>query len=183
MSPIATSMIVFVCVFGGALVGMLLHAVLPQNHLSAETKGAVNLGTGIIGKMAALVFGLLVASAKGSYDTQSNELTDVSSRILLPNCGVSSNGLPQLMVSIHILGTRRCKLVFRGLEQTIKAMPGTPHPRIAWLTSSHSPSQRAFNTSKMHFFPMLGERNCLCFSWAALLGGRRQAKHSNTKAR
>jgi fluoride ion exporter CrcB/FEX len=89
MNPIATSMIVFACVFGGALVGMLLHSVLPQNHVSAETKGAVNLGTGIIGTMAALVLGLLVASAKGSYDTQSNELTDVSSRILLPNCGVS----------------------------------------------------------------------------------------------
>ena len=54
-----------------ALVGMLLHSVLPQNHLSAETKGAVNLGTGIIGTMAALVLGRLVASAKGSYDTQS----------------------------------------------------------------------------------------------------------------
>ena len=127
-----------------------------QNHLSAETKNIVNLGTGIIGTMAALVLGRLVASAKGSYDTQSNELTDVSSRILLPNCGVSGNGLPQLMVAIQILGTRRCKLVFRGLKQTIKAMRGAPHPGIAWLTSSHSPSQRAFNTGKMHFFPILG---------------------------
>jgi hypothetical protein len=62
---------------------MLLHSVLPQNHLSAETKGIVNLGAGIIGTMAALVLGLLVASAKNAYDTQSNELTDVSSRILL----------------------------------------------------------------------------------------------------
>src|SRR4051812_48908471 len=83
MSPMATSMIVFACVFGGALAGMLLHSVLPQNHLSTETRSVVNLGTGVIGTMAALVLGLLVASAKGSYDTQSNELTDLSSRILL----------------------------------------------------------------------------------------------------
>jgi hypothetical protein len=38
MNPIAVSMNVFACVFGGALFGMLLHSVLPQNHLSAETK-------------------------------------------------------------------------------------------------------------------------------------------------
>jgi hypothetical protein len=38
---------------------------------------------GLIATMAALVLGLLIASAKGSFDTQSNELTDMSSRIVL----------------------------------------------------------------------------------------------------
>ena len=83
MSPIATSLLVFVCVFGGALFGMFLRSRLPEHHLSAESQRVVSLGAGIIGTMAALVLGLLVASAKGSYDTQSDEMMDFSSRIVL----------------------------------------------------------------------------------------------------
>ncbi len=63
MSSVAISLSVFVCVFGGVLLGMFLRTALPQDHLSADSKGAVNLGIGMIGTMAALVLGLLVASA------------------------------------------------------------------------------------------------------------------------
>jgi hypothetical protein len=83
MSSIAISSIVFAFVFGGALVGMYLRAVLPQHHLSAESKETVKLGMGLVATMAALVLGFLVSSAKGSYDAQSTELTDMSSKIVL----------------------------------------------------------------------------------------------------
>jgi len=83
MTSITISLIVLACVFGGALVGLLLHAVLPQHHLSSETKDIVKLGMGLVGTMAALVLGLLVASAKGSYDAQSAELTQMAANIAL----------------------------------------------------------------------------------------------------
>jgi hypothetical protein len=83
MSSTTISLIAFACVFGGALLGILLHAVLPQHHLSNESKDIVKLGMGLVGTMAALVLGLLVASAKGSYDTQSAELTKMSANIAL----------------------------------------------------------------------------------------------------
>jgi hypothetical protein len=38
---------------------------------------------GLIGTMAALVLGLLVASAKGFYDTQSSDLTEMSAKVVL----------------------------------------------------------------------------------------------------
>lgn len=41
----------------------------------------MKLGMGTIATMTALVLGLLVASAKGSYDTQSRELTEMSAKI------------------------------------------------------------------------------------------------------
>ena len=81
MSSITISLIVLASVFGGALVGIFLHAVLPQHHLTNETKDIVKLGMGLVGTMAALVLGLLVASAKGSYDAQSAELTQMSANI------------------------------------------------------------------------------------------------------
>jgi hypothetical protein len=83
MSSITISLIVFACIFGGALLGLLLRAVLPQHHLTSETKDIVKLGMGLVGTMAALVLGLLVASAKGSYDAQSAELTQLSANIAL----------------------------------------------------------------------------------------------------
>ena len=83
MSPITISLIVFASVFGGALLGILLHASLPQHHLASDSKDIVKLGMGLVGTMSALVLGLLVASAKGSYDAQSAELTQMSANIAL----------------------------------------------------------------------------------------------------
>ena len=77
------SLIVFACVFGGALFGLLLRAILPEHHLSKETQDIVKLGMGLVGTMAALVLGLLVASAKGSYDAESAEITQLSANIAL----------------------------------------------------------------------------------------------------
>jgi hypothetical protein len=83
MNPLTVGLIVFVCVFGGALLGIFLHSSLPEHHLGADSKDIVKLGMGLVATMAALVLGLLVASAKGSYDTQSAELTKMSANIAL----------------------------------------------------------------------------------------------------
>src|ERR1700731_4796013 len=79
MNAIALSCITFVCISGGALLGMFL----PGHHLSTDDKDVVRLGTGLIGTIAALVLGLLIASAKGSYDTQSTQVTRMTSNVVL----------------------------------------------------------------------------------------------------
>src|SRR5215475_9732110 len=76
VSSIAISLIVFAFVFGGVLLGMFLHAVLPHHHLEIESKDIMKVGT-----MAALILGLLVASVKGSYDAESAELTQMSANV------------------------------------------------------------------------------------------------------
>jgi hypothetical protein len=82
VSSFAISLIVFLFIFGGALLGFVLHTVLPERHLGPESRQVVTLGMGVIGTMSALVLGLLVASAKGTYDAQNNELMDASSKII-----------------------------------------------------------------------------------------------------
>ena len=76
------SLIVFASVFGGALLGALLHRCLPDHHLSSESKEIVRLGTGLVGTMTALVLGLLVASAKNSYDTERSEVITMATKII-----------------------------------------------------------------------------------------------------
>jgi len=83
VSPIAVSCIVLACVFGGALLGMALHTILPEQHLSSDSKDVIKLGMGLIATMSALVLALLISSAKGSYDTQRNELTQAAAKIIL----------------------------------------------------------------------------------------------------
>jgi hypothetical protein len=83
MEPITASVIVFVFVFGGALLGMFLHTRLREHHLIAESKNVVVAGIGLVGTMAAIVLGMLISSAKGYYDTQNTELTQMSANIIL----------------------------------------------------------------------------------------------------
>jgi len=62
---------------------MYLGTILPKHHLSTDSKGIIQLGTGLIATMAALVLGLLIASAKNSYDTRKSELVEVSAKIAI----------------------------------------------------------------------------------------------------
>jgi hypothetical protein len=83
VSALETSAIVFGLVLGGASLGMLLRVTLPQHHLSDNSKEVVKMGMGFVATMSALVLGLLISSAKSSYDAQSSELNVVSSEIIL----------------------------------------------------------------------------------------------------
>jgi len=83
MTAIATAAIVFACAVAGALLGMFLSRLLPEGHLRSDSKDVVRLGMGLLATIAGMVLGLLVASAKGSYDAQSSELTQMAANVAL----------------------------------------------------------------------------------------------------
>ncbi len=83
MSPLAVSCFVFAIILSGIAGGMLLRKVLPQDHLADDTKDVVRLGTGLIATIGALVLGLLIASAKSSYDGQSGQIKQLTANIIL----------------------------------------------------------------------------------------------------
>jgi hypothetical protein len=83
VSPNEISAIVLACVFGGAMLGMWLRGVVPEHHLSAESKDVIKLGVGLVGTMTALLLGLLVASAKSSFDTRRSELIQFAANTIL----------------------------------------------------------------------------------------------------
>jgi hypothetical protein len=83
MNSIEISSITFVFAFGGAMLGMYLRTALPEHHLSSDSKDAVKVAMALVSTMSALVLGMLIASAKSSYDTQKNELTSMSSKLIL----------------------------------------------------------------------------------------------------
>jgi hypothetical protein len=83
VSPLAISLLVFVCIAGAGLLGMVVGQRLPEHHLRQESKDAIKQGLAVIATLAALVLGLLVASAKGGYDTQTNAVRQLAADILL----------------------------------------------------------------------------------------------------
>jgi len=83
MSALAVASIIFVCLAASALLGLFLHSRVPVDHLSTESKDVVKLAMGLIATMAALVLGLLTASAKSSFDTWNNEVKQSAAQIIL----------------------------------------------------------------------------------------------------
>jgi hypothetical protein len=75
MSPVADAIFVLASVFGSGLLGLSLRSVLPERHLREDSLGMVRLCKGVIATLAALVLGLLVASAKANYDRVNDEIT------------------------------------------------------------------------------------------------------------
>ena len=82
MTSTTTGLCVFACAFGASVAAMLVRSALPEHHLNSDTKDLVKLAMGLVATMAALVLGLLVASAKGSYDTQKAEVIQMAGKVV-----------------------------------------------------------------------------------------------------
>ena len=70
-------------VAAGTLLGMYLRVILPEHHLSEDSKDIIRISTAMIATLAALVVGLLIASAKSSFDSKNSALTRSASRFVL----------------------------------------------------------------------------------------------------
>jgi hypothetical protein len=55
--------------------------MLPQEHLSSDSRDVIKLAIGLVATMSALVLGLLVSSAKGSYDTERSEVIQMAAKV------------------------------------------------------------------------------------------------------
>ena len=59
MNSAAVSFLVFALTFTGALIGMALRRVLPQDHLDQDAKDTMRLAVGLVVTMTGLVLGML----------------------------------------------------------------------------------------------------------------------------
>ncbi len=68
----------FVAIFGGALLGVFAARILPEHHLTSETRTAVSVSVAVVGTLSALVIGLMISTASTSFTARSRELTEIS---------------------------------------------------------------------------------------------------------
>ena len=118
MSPLLMSVIAFACVLGGMFLGMFLRNRLPEHHLSAATKDVVRLGTGLIGTIAGLVLGLLIASANSTYETQSSQVQQLTANIVLLDRTLAQYG-PETDLARNLLRRGVASMADRIWRETV----------------------------------------------------------------
>jgi hypothetical protein len=82
MNSLVMAATLFVCALGSALLGMAIQRRLPKQHLSTESKDAIKQCIGLVATMTALILGLLTASAKGTYDQEKSQVTQMAVKIM-----------------------------------------------------------------------------------------------------
>jgi Na+/H+ antiporter NhaC len=83
MKDLLISFLVFALIFGGAVAGMAARPLLSEHHLQSDTKDVVKLTAGLIGTLTALVLGLLIASAKSTFDQKTGQVRQLTATIIL----------------------------------------------------------------------------------------------------
>jgi hypothetical protein len=82
LNSIAISLIFVTFVMSGALLGGFIRSRLPKHHLDGDTKDIVKAGIGILATLSALVPGLIVASAKTSFDSKTEEIQTAAVKLM-----------------------------------------------------------------------------------------------------
>jgi len=81
MNATLTAGMVAASLLAAVLVGRYLRRLLPEAHRSAETRDTVKLAMGLVATMTALLLGLLVSSAKSSYDATRGQVIHMAARV------------------------------------------------------------------------------------------------------
>jgi hypothetical protein len=81
MNNTQTSLLILTGLVATVPVGRIVRRRLPDPHLSSESRDGVKQAMGLVATMTALLLGLLVGSAKGTYHTQRNEVIQMAAQV------------------------------------------------------------------------------------------------------
>src|SRR4030095_6356869 len=138
MNSTVVGALVFAVLFGAGILGVRVRAMLPEDHLSPETKDGVKVGMGLVATMAALVLGLLVASTKGAYDTQKSEVAQMAAKIVF---------LDRVLANYGSESAESRDLLRRSVGSAINHMwPDKKSSQTAQLDPSTSSGEAFFNS-------------------------------------
>jgi hypothetical protein len=83
MSAILVGLIVFALLFGGALFGMFLGWILPNQHLTSEARDVIRIVMAMLATLTAVVLGLLTGAAINSLAEKDGELRSAGVQFIM----------------------------------------------------------------------------------------------------
>lgn len=92
MYEIETAVLVFVLLLTGTAAGVFVRPLLPEEHKAHETVQLIQLVMGMLVTFAALVLGLMTASAKTNFDTVGNDFRTYSADLIQLNTTLRQYG-------------------------------------------------------------------------------------------
>jgi hypothetical protein len=102
MSATVTSLVVASGVFLAGFCALVFFPKLPTHHRTNETRDVVRLGIGIVSLLTSLVLGLLIASAKSTFDTTDGQMRAYAADFIvldqvLRNYGPEADGVRSVL--------------------------------------------------------------------------------------
>jgi hypothetical protein len=113
MDPLIVGLISVVCISIGLLVGVFLQNILPARHLDAASKDTVRIGAGMLATLTALVLGLLVSSAKSSFDAMNTAIASGGAKVVMLDRVLANYGPQANEVKRSAMIFRCCVVSFR----------------------------------------------------------------------
>ena len=132
MNTTFTALIVFGCLVGAVLLGRALRRILPEEHLTADSRDTIKLAMGLVATMAALVLGLLVSSQRAPTTLSGSEVIQMAAKVAFFD-RVFTNYGPEAA------GARA------GFHETVKDAVRQMWPGEAGVPAHLAPSARAGN--------------------------------------
>jgi Protein of unknown function (DUF4239) len=127
LSALAISLVAFVIMLGGAAAGVVLRRSLPKHHLDDNSKDVVRLGSALIATLSALVLGLLITSAKNAYDTQRNEIRQITAKLVVLDSQLERYG-PEARTARELQRQAIDPMIDRIWgERAVKSSTGAPY--------------------------------------------------------
>jgi hypothetical protein len=82
MVSIQVGIIIVAILFGSAMLAALVGRLLPENHLSPETKSVVSVSMAAVATLGALTLGLLISTSNTSFIAAQQQITQISADLI-----------------------------------------------------------------------------------------------------
>jgi hypothetical protein len=132
VNSIAVAGTVFGLLCAGVLSGLALRHRIPDDYLSPDSKDVIKLATGLVGTLTALVLGLLIATAKSSYDAKNDQIKQITAQIIFLDASLVQYGPEARMPRENLRG-----MVDAAVDR-IWSEAGNPATRFEQTTQSRA---------------------------------------------
>src|SRR5271155_4939724 len=82
MNPEKFALVVGIAVFVGGSLGLVLHSIVPEKHVTGGSKDMIGAVAGLLTLLSALVLGLLIWTAYGVYAGQNVAIQTLAAKVL-----------------------------------------------------------------------------------------------------
>jgi FtsH-binding integral membrane protein len=160
MHSVYVSFLVFLLVFAGSIAGICLRRILPDEHFSPDAKATIRLSMGFVVTMTGLVLGMLVSSAKSSYDAQKLVVAQMSSELILLDRDLKEFGPDASMIRVQ-LREYVDAVVHRVWPQeaftSVELRPQDNVDKVEEQIKTLTPKNERQSSTKAHALALLGE--------------------------
>ncbi len=150
MTSMIVALIAFACTVIGIVFGWIARAKLPEHHLREESKEVVLASTGLIATLTAVALGLLISSAKSTFDAMNNGLTQTGAKVIALDRLLANYGPETREIRLTLRRNLLTSLQRRWPEQAIDlaalavlpARPSASTQTAKWASTSASAPSR-----------------------------------------